>query len=207
MVFRAKHLLLLVALNLGLTSQSFAQPIDNFGFLSQLCDKLIHEAILDSLPENEFVRVVAIDEQDKNNWFFEERIVEQLKQGGYRIFVGQTSNTADGGYTRIDFRVLEIGITYEKQPDENSMKRSGHLQLFTRVVDEPTGEIIVSATPEVQQSDHIATARIDSVQRHDIPFVKGSFVSSASETKWLPPVAISVAAGVIVYLFYALRSR
>jgi hypothetical protein len=55
--------------------------------------------------------------------------------------------------------------------------------------------------------DTVAEKSLASLEDADLPFTVGKWQKPARKFRWLEPVLITSATGVVVYLFYALRSR
>lgn len=81
------------------------------------------------------------------------------------------------------------------------------MRLFLRLVNEFSGKVLWSGMSEKTGSEWIQEDDVPNVENHNIPFTRGKYASRSKSIGLFQPLLVSTAAGVIVYLFYALRSR
>ncbi len=197
-----------------------AQTKSNYEVLAALTDSLLAE-ISGAIPP--FVSQVVIREwrfdsdsvqasrRDGSNWFLESRIVDILKTRDLAVYVDsgfQPVERADDSTAVVEFKLMEIGINYFSQNrGAEVLGRKAYVHFLGRVRLRATGRILYNGALQASKSDWIAAENKPVFENPDIEFTVGKVQTLKREGGILQPLAVVVVTGVVVYLFYSLRSR
>ncbi|RMF65587.1 MAG: hypothetical protein D6743_07770 [Calditrichaeota bacterium] len=197
------------------TPEAAAQRVTNLEFLTGLTDSLLDQAtqVLDSV-EVRTVVIRALDPQNDANWFFEDRLSAVAKaHGSPAIYLGAPGSEErfwpDSSAVIIEFEPLKLDVVYEQSDGVARAgygKRIGNVGLFLRLVNGGTGRLLASDTIEARKSDWVAEQELDEIKSDKISFSK-SEGGKKPLGKIVQPLLISGVTGILVYLFYSLRSR
>ncbi|MFQ5825038.1 MAG: hypothetical protein ACE5JB_13370, partial [bacterium] len=55
--------------------------------------------------------------------------------------------------------------------------------------------------------DWISSKKIRQLETRNLPFTQGVFLNGKGKSKFLEPIVITGVTGIIIFLFYSLRSR
>lgn len=207
----------------GLLTTTSAQNRDNYDVLSGLADSLLTEMI-DAIPKSVHkvvlsewgrgstnVGVIAGSDGSSDDWFIESRLNEVLKDRGFDIYSHRdfpfNEETEDSAAV-IDFKLLDIGIGYSHQSiKEGSLKRTARLHFLARIILQPTGKTLYSGGLQGNRQDSVALSERESNENPKVHFTIGRSIETKGGSRILQPIVVTVVTGVVVYLFYALRSR
>lgn len=209
-VFRAEYLFVFFALILVSNHQHIiAQPRSNLDMLAEACDDLVQQQVLDSLTLSSAVQITPLDD-NPSNWFVEDCLTRKLHQAGATVYLKADSDKATRADTsanlKLEFKTVAIGVAYHEQEDQR-LQRRVVLELFVRVTDSQSGRLLFSASPRKHVVDYIDADDVARIEDSELAFARGTVIREERPPKLLRPVVVSAAAGLIVYLFYALRSR
>lgn len=204
--------------SVNFSNNCFSKEPTNFEFLTSLADSLLESATKEYVSDVEKRAIVrSLDVNDKANWFIENRLVEVLKRNGVRTIYLALENDVqpeiepDSLVSILEFKLLHLKIEYheltKQQNSGEKIQRVGKAGLFLRIINKPSGKILWSDNLEGTKSDWIPINNKSIVENKEIHFTKGKTIRKSNSIKLVQPLIISSAAGVIVYLFYSLRSR
>jgi hypothetical protein len=218
--FKSIAVLSLHVFFLSLSTPVLAQTKSNYEVLAALTDSLLAE-ISGAIPP--FVNQVVIREwrfdrdsvqvsrRDGSNWFLESRIVDILKTRDLAVYVDsgfqQVEHAADSTAV-VEFKLMEIGIDYLRQNrGAEVIGRKAYVHFWGRVRLRATGRILYNGALQASKSDWIAAENRQVFENPDIEFTVGKIQTVKRDGGVLQPLAVVVVTGVVVYLFYSLRSR
>ncbi len=194
----------------GLSNHGLAQE-SNSRFITNLTDSLLNLAT-DQLPiEGTNQAVLKNLEHSLNiNWFFEDRLVELLKRKNiahiyFEDQVGLWSGAVNSSLV-FEYKVLKLHVTYNKQiKNLNTVRRIGEVDFFLRIIEPATDTVLLSKNFKATKEDWFHLNHANLQQTKGIQFNRDQ--PKPSKGNILQPILISSITGIIVYLFYALRSR
>jgi len=219
-IFRVVATLFLVVL-LARQTVSAAEVVDNLEFLSQLTDSLLSEktaGIFSNLHGS--VQIRGLDVNTEVDWFFENRLVELLKKesAGPLYLEGQDTGR-EAVTTRehspvhiVEYKVVSLGIEYIGR-DANGMERGEHLgrkavlSFFLRVIWHSSGKILLSEHVSGAKYDWLPVQDRNRIENRSIGFTMGVFHARAGSNKAAEALLLTGVSGVVIFLFYSLRSR
>jgi len=171
--------------------------------LHYVVDKSIDQ-ITGALPETAHV-VVTVKFPDYE-WFIRHRIVDILTESGFSV--AGIGDTETGEYYTLEVGVERFDVTY------SDVKRRSFLgsRVMTRQADGvfsfringPDRERILRISESV--SDVIPYGRQDAVENRALPFTQAALPGGSLTERYLGPAVIIAATGVVVYLFFSVRS-
>ncbi|MFQ5750881.1 MAG: hypothetical protein ACE5HI_02700 [bacterium] len=203
-----------------LSTKCSAEDLTNLQFLTNLTDSLLQAAtqdISERIKKKVVIRSLAVNKEV--DWFIENQLVKFLhKRDVQSIYLNQDTLNAISATTRKDtisifeFKLLTIGIEYFEENSQGLSKagyvnRKGSISIYLRIIEQSTGEILWNGDIEKSQYDWIPLAAIDRLENPNVPFSKGVLIKNRGRTTILKPILITGITGIIVYLFYSLRSR
>lgn len=196
---------------LSFSGSLFSQPSDNLQFLTRLSDGLITRIVNHHVNPGIDVVISSLEKTNPNNWFIEDRLVAALTAPDRTIYLNPERATAvlkDSAAVRIEYRLQSMGVKYQDSSESPAMmRRKGHLNLFLRIIGVPSGGVTWSGNLDSTDTQLLRAEDISGIENQSIPFTVGQMVDDKEHASILQPLLVSVATGVIVYLFYALRSR
>lgn len=198
---------------------SVAQTKSNLDIFSDLIDSVLTE-ILPEIPKEPSTTLFIknLDANSNISWFIENRIVHILKSLGFHdeIYVGDPDfSNRDGKTTlRLDYKVLDLKVKYMKREDggflgsgSNQINRQITVGLLVRVVKVPEDALILSEERWKNYNDWINEDQISTVENSNLPFTSGEFKYNKNSKNLLEPLLVTGVTGIIVFLFFSLRSR
>ncbi|MFQ5602016.1 MAG: hypothetical protein ACE5HS_01960 [bacterium] len=192
----------------------FGAEINNYQLLARLADSLLEEVAQNQLGDTtNVVAIRSLNSNDSLNWFIEDRLAGVLQKNNvHKIILQQDADLPDSAKIIFEFMLLSIQINYAESDEqgltkEDDLYRTGKLILFVRMLRAETGEIMWSGNREKAISDWISAKSVPTLENPNLPFTKGKFTRSERENSLIKPLLITGVTGLIVYLFYALRSR
>lgn len=210
----------IVLLSFGLSTNTKAQEISNLQLLVELADSLLNdvpkEAFIDS---SKSVLIRSLQPNEEVDWFIENRIVEVLKRKNistillYQKYKSPKNKGENGrSITIIEYKVLALGIEYVDQKGgalfgSGLIKRKGKIGLFLRFINQPLGEIVWNGEVEGTRFDWFTAKVQTSIENPNIPFTLGKYLLRTGKSKIYEPILITGVTGIIVFLFFSLRSR
>ncbi len=194
----------------GLLNHGLAQE-SNSRFIANLTDSLLNLAT-DQLPiEGTNQAVLKNLEHSLNiNWFFEDRLVELLrrKNVAHIYFEDQVDRSRGSVNSSLIFqyKVSKLDVKYNKQSrNSNTVKRIAEVGFFLRIIQHATGTVLLSKNFEATKEGWLDVNQENLQQTNDIQFNQSQ--PKKEKRNILQPILISSITGIIVYLFYGLRSR
>jgi len=167
----------------------------NFQFISSLTDSLLDLATNQILGERP-TQVILRGLDDNNiNWFFEDRLVELLKRQDiihiYSEDQIERSHGSENSSVTFQYEVSKLDVKYNKQSgNSNTVKRIAEVSFFLRIIQHTTGAVLLSKNFEATKEGWYKQSQLKEGKKN-----------------LLQPILISSITGIIVYLFYGLRSR
>ncbi|MFQ5706253.1 MAG: hypothetical protein ACE5HO_02325 [bacterium] len=175
-------------------------------------DVAVNSSIQSTWP----IRVRNIQANNGADWFFLDRIVGVLKSHGFEnIYVGPEENQQSdqrAPFVVFEYKVLSVGIKYinrnpEKSIEEQRLQRIGHVGLFVRIFEQPSGRLLRSEEIKGAKADWVERVHLSQIENPNISFTQGEIEGIGRNNKFWEPVLITGVTGIIVFLFYSLRSR
>ncbi len=192
----------------SLSNRCLAQE-SNFQFISSLTDSLLDLATT-QIPGEKTSQAILRSLEDNNiNWFFEDRLVELLKRKNiahiyFEDQVDRSRGSVNSSLT-FQYKVSKLDVKYNKQSrNSNTVKRVAEVGFFLRIIQHATGTVLLSKNFEATKEGWLDVNQ-NLQQTDDIQFDQSQ--PKQKQRNILQPILISSITGIIVYLFYGLRSR
>lgn len=139
-------------------------------------------------------------------WFIYHRFVEILADSGYSV--SQNANDPTGKSILLEVGVEEFGVDY-MQTKRGSIFRSRRISrqakgTFSFRISDGRTEQILRVTEQV--SDTIPYNKREQVENRSLPFTLGDVPEGSITDRYLGPAIIITATGIVVYLFFSIRS-
>jgi len=192
----------------SLSNRCLAQE-SNFQFISSLTDSLLDLATT-QLPGEKSSQAILRRLEDNNlNWFFEDRLVELLERKNIaHIYFEDQVDRSPGSvnsFLTFQYKVSKLDVKYNKQSrDSNTVKRIAEVGFFLRIIEHATGKVLLSENFEATKEGWLDVNQ-NLQQTNAIQFDQSQ--PKQKKRNILQPILISSITGIIVYLFYGLRSR
>ncbi len=209
MLFKKRTILIgILWLIASLSNRCLAQE-SNFLFISGLTDSLLGLATTQLPSEKASQAVLRGLEDNSINWFFEDRLVELLKRKNIAHIYFEDQVDRSGGSVNssltFQYKVSKLDVKYNKQSrNSNTVKRSAEVGFFLRIIQHTTGKVLLSENFEATKEGWLDVNQ-NLQQTNDIQFDQSQ--PKQKKRNILQPILISSITGIIVYLFYGLRSR
>jgi len=192
----------------SLSNRCLAQE-SNFQFISSLTDSLLDLATT-QIPGEKTSQAILKGLEDNNiNWFFEDRLVELLKRKNiahiyFEDQVDRSRGSVNSSLT-FQYKVSKLDVKYNRQSrNSNTVKRIAEVGFFLRIIEHATGKVLLSENFEATKEGWLDVNQ-NLQQTNDIQFDQSQ--PKQKKRNILQPILISSITGIIVYLFYGLRSR
>jgi len=201
-------LLIIALLPVAVVAQT---PANNLQTILQLFDRVamrVGEEI--SRQDHPAVRIQSAPDAKPEERFFSSRLVTVLKDSlRLAIFAEPVDSLRT---TALTYQLARCEIVYRKLP-RRRFWRSARWQrtanIFVEIVAQnaATRQINVQKFFKESATDTLAGKVLPRLEEASLPFTIGRKEEPPEGFRWLEPVLIASATGVVVYLFYALRSR
>ncbi len=174
---------------------------------TELLHKVIEKSIVqleDVLPSNADVSLeIQFADYD---WFIRHRAIKVLGDLGYNVR-GNNENYQDGHY-KVELGVEQLGIRYDnvrKRSIFRSRTMTRHADVaFSLRISGDGRERVIRISEYV--SDEIAYNKHREVENSALPFTQANVPDGSFTERLLGPAVIVGATGVVIYLFFSVRS-
>ncbi|MFQ5865028.1 MAG: hypothetical protein ACE5IW_07355 [bacterium] len=204
----------------GLAADAKAQELTNLQFLTELTDSLLEDVSKRIIKDSsKSILIKSLQPNAEVDWFIDNRIVEGLKRNNiskiylYQDNKGTIAKEQDRRTAAvIEYKVLNLGIEYVERKGgglfgTDLAKRKGKVALSLRIINHPTAEILWSEDVEGIRFDWVEAKSITSLENENVSFTQGTFEIRSGKSKIFEPVLITGVTGIIIFLFFSLRSR
>lgn len=211
-----RHAWLLLLIVPFFASGVAAQQTTNYQLLVALTDSLLHRFVVENIAGLEGDIVIrSFDSGGRENWFFEDRVIQQLQHTGKTVYVERQNDSApvkiNNTWTwSLEYKILRLGIRYKdigNTGDAALVRRIGHAGFTLRLIAERSGKVEWSGELQGEKKDHVMNKNRVALEDETIHFTVGKGIAPQRRLGLFKPLLISGAAGVIVFLFFSLRSR
>lgn len=184
-----------------------AQKHDAVGFLESTTERLIQRFGEQHLQEqpNRFV-ITLVDPSDEVNVFFEKKWQGYFRQR-FPDYVTTEKLPAQNDTTtflNLSLNVLNWQVEFEYEKLSQQIIRQGSLTTFMKLVQFPSGNILWQGDFRQTNSDTLSLASLNLLKTAE---ALGPENKKSGNGSIVEPILITGVTGIIVYLFYALRSR
>jgi hypothetical protein len=216
--FSRRILLAIMLLPVAAAAQT---PADNLQTILRLFDRVamqVGEEI--SRQGHPAVWVQSALNAKPEERFFAARLVMVLKDSlRLAVFVPLFGTPKGGaapvdslGATALTYQLTRCEIVYRKLPRRRfwlgaEWQRTANIAVEAGAQNAATRQINFQKFFSESATDTLAGKVLPHLEEASLPFTIGRREEAAAGFRWLEPVLIASATGVVVYLFYALRSR
>lgn len=187
----------------------------NLEFLIDLADTLVlyPKNALDK-QDLDYVLLSTGDSGNSLNWLLQTRLIRCFGEIADVYVLGSGENkalTSDRRGVRIEFIPLSAKITYSKSDSVSAgrlVERRGYLSCTFVITRSDEGRVVWDEEVKCEQSDLVAESQIPAIEGEDFHFTKGRWSSDRFRgSHWKQAALVSGVTGLVVYLFYTIRSR
>ncbi len=183
----------------------------NIELLTQLADSLISSFVSEQLAKPPSLCIVQpANSESSHNWFTQERLIYVLGMAGKKVFLSGPDvakpDSQDGFL--IEFVTRELAILYgEPRQGSAALTRTAKVGLSLLLLNRRNGEVLWHGALTGKKTDNVQSNQLPAIEDESIAFTRGVKSVPSNSVKLAQPLAVSVAAGVVIFLFYSLRSR
>lgn len=184
-----------------LSQNCFGQATSNIELITSLTDSLLEQGFTElSLSARKQAAIRSANDNELN-WILEDRLIKTLTRFGYGSvfhYDAKRDSTPSGALLLFEYGISKLTFRVERASDDSaSLKRKiAEVSFFLKVRDGVSGPIIYDRFFEGSRR-----------AKPQLSLSTGQARKEKKRGKVLQPVLISTVTAVIVYLFYALRSR
>lgn len=210
----------IVLICFGFAADAKAQELSNLEFLTELTDSLLEDVSKRTIKDSSnSILIKSLQPNSEVDWFIDNRIVEVVRKNNvsriylYQSHEGPIDKEKDGGVTTIiEYKVLVLGIEYVEEKGgglfgTSLIRRKGKVSLWLRIIEQPAGEILWSGDRESVRFDWVPAKLITQIENPNVSFTTGTFEVRSGKSKIFEPILITGVTGIIVFLFFSLRSQ
>jgi hypothetical protein len=225
-VVKRNFLLLSFVVSLGFTTIVYAQPgmtraaqTTNLELLGELTDSLLIDISRAVIPDDyEQGLIKSLNHEHDADWFLESRLLRFLRNIGFdSLYVGDDKpdvsfdSTGSKKLLLWQYKIVDIGIDYTPRRSEGAgnerYNRIARIELFSLITQQPSGKVLWNGMAEKVFEDVLPVNSLEEVENDNLIFTKGQTLQTVDSGNLMKPVFIVAITGVVVYLFYAFRSR
>jgi hypothetical protein len=162
------------------------------------------EKLIPNLPEGAPV-VVAVHFPGYE-WFIYHRIIEILADSGYSVSHNMQDENTTATFLEVGVEGFGIDYTSGKRGSLFRAKRISRRAtgVFSFRVTYGNSEQVIRVSEQV--SDTIPYSKREEVENRALPFTQGDVPDGSITDRYLGPAVIITATGIVVYLFFSIRS-
>jgi len=186
-----------------LTVQASGQDYQsNSSFIESVADSLF-EKLFDRAPLSKDQQLVLKEVEGDHGWFIENRFLAFLMKKGFAPNYGKSSDTAEQVVGQL--HLLDIGVDFEKN-DNKTFDRVARIKIAGKFYNNKTGNVIwagdISQINRDVIPEYIVADNSDEYQFVNRP----SSFHDGSWKRYIEPIVITGSTGIVVYLFFRIRS-
>jgi hypothetical protein len=186
-------------------AQVFAQ--EGLQTNAEMLHKVLDKSVLDLAEHLRVDMPIAVQVRYPGyDWFIRHRIVETLTGSGYRV----AGNGADAGAGQLtlDVGVERLGVRYSdlRRPSmfrSRVMTRRAEAVLSIQLSGEEKVIVVRSSESIIDTVPYSSRAEIENAA---LPFTVADPPSGSAVERYLGPAVILAATGIVIYLFFSVRS-
>ncbi len=191
---------------------SLAQPnqqpetnIDIFKKLAyQVVDSVLTRLTIDSTKT--FV-IHSQSKQHEANWLIENALVQKIFQQGGQVQISEACGEKTANHFKIEYKIDNTALKYVPGLRRKLIQRQFTMQLDIRCQKCLDGSILFLESIRNQFSDSVTVANVKSLESDVYSFANDKIEHDEGITKYIEPLIALSTTGVIVYLFYSMRSK
>ncbi|MFV1979952.1 MAG: hypothetical protein ACC655_02270 [Rhodothermia bacterium] len=134
------------------------------------------------------------------------RLINYWQEKGHQVFLSDSLSVAGpaGEFVRLRYDPEEALVSYESA-DDSQLRRTITISIAHSLV-ASSGLIMDDGRCRDEYSDTIGRSDVILVQRDPFPETRSEIPPEGSWKTWAEPVVLGAAVGVVVYLFFTVRS-
>ncbi|MDW7679644.1 MAG: hypothetical protein SCK70_03720 [bacterium] len=198
--------LILVGWQGSLHPQSPTLPDDNITIFHKLAASVV-SSLLSEFEDDQWMsyNIVTVQPGDNGNWLLENAFVRTLLDKGKKVQLN--SPLRSGDQMLIEFKIEDIGLSYQPIDNNKLVERQFNLDVKARLVQGKDNSVVLLKRLNEKYVDQIKLADVNLVENQNYPFTCAKIQLSKTWKKYIEPFLVfGVTAGVI-YSFFALRSK
>ncbi len=195
--------------------QEPVEEMDNYKIFNLLAENVVSETIDSSgiLCHDKTIYVRNADPENANGWFIENWYIKSLQKMHCDSIA--TLNDSGAGLNQnsivIEYKIIKLNVNYLSNDTfwkSNPVQRKFILKLWTKFSRlKNNSKIIWMGECTDSYSDYVDRKTISELQNTHISFTLAPVPEFNGYKKVLEPVFIMGISGVIIYMFYAFRSK
>jgi len=169
------------------------------------------ESIIQKAPEFFEKGIVIKSDLSYNNrlgFFIENSISRNLLDKGYEVFLARSGDTQllSMEHTRLEFDVNHYRLNFTEIPGKNVIKRNLSIEIVIKLIELKTRKLLFTDTFKKDYGDEVTADEKKIIESEKLPdTITGD--GKNKFRKFIEPFAVSFISGIIVYLFFSMRSR
>ncbi|OQX85262.1 hypothetical protein B6D60_08150 [candidate division KSB1 bacterium 4484_87] len=206
MIFRVVkvHYLLWLFFPMLSMSQTLS-PENNVAIFQQLADDIVREVVSEvGLDTTHSVVIQSRSENRSGNWLIENAFIRCFLSK--KISVQMNAQDSGENSFLFEYFISELKVDYEKVPSKK-LTRHLTLNLDVRVLRGAGKSLVLFKKYSKSFQDIIPSNAVKQVESGRYPFTHGNLPENRNWKKWISPAVILLSTGVVIYSFFALRSK
>ena len=215
MLFKLKYSIwiFITFINVNLVYSSQSEIVDNMAIFDQLTESMIDQ-IIDStkskITDRIFIKNASVG--TVNDWFIENWIIKVLSNNGHVPAILSNYNVIDTlkNVTIFEYKTKQLRVQYDIEKRFLWIKkitRKVTVEFEIKVFNYHNGEIYKFDNILKNYSDIINKKNFTNLQNKNITFTKAAINSDNKYEKIFEPFLVIATTGIVIYLFYSLRSK
>lgn len=183
---------------------------DNLSFLEELTNKLLRKWVLEqNLPRDQLILLKRISPQSIEDWFLENRFLCVLKEQNYhRVRLG--SQSPEG--IVIEFKIIKLGIDYPRIIrsglwGNREVERRGEVKVALKLYRAGQGEVMWAGVIGGSEGDRVPLNMVKNLENKGFSFTQAPLPCGGGFSRILEPAVVLGVTGVVIYLFFSIRSK
>lgn len=185
-----------------------SESLTNLQIINSLIGSGINEAfrttLLDSVDQ---LIIIEPEPRTGNEWLIEQRLAEQVasKPEIRLIYLDRNSHTHTRKTLVFEFKIIDIQVSYQPE-SAGRLTRSIQIVWFMKL-QTGAGVVLFLNTCTKSREDQINRNDVAKVENANLTITRGQLPETGIFAKYIEPIAISIVSGLIVYLFFIMRSN
>ena len=194
-------------------------PDDNLTIFDRLTEQILDQALTNvDLEQYSKVLIKSTDPENKNNWYFENRLIKVLNKIDFNSitlyreeFYKDTITVNNSTPTLVfEFKIIHLDVKYLSENNfwkNKLIERHIKVGLWINIYGYSDGLVYWAGNIGKNHSDNIKADQITTLQNPNIIFTQAANPPLPGFKKFFEPIFIMGLTGLTIYLFYSFRSK
>lgn len=190
------------------TGYANSEILSNLHIINMLIEQGLAQAFqksgIDSIDQ---LNVLVPEPRTGNEWLIEQKLAGFLGSNQKLRFLTpdryMPESVASGWI--LEFKVIDINVSY--QPDSKGIF-ARHIQVAWFIkLQTASGVVLFLDNITKSYQDQIARNAVAVIENRNLAITQGHLPDSGTYTKYIEPIVVSIVSGLIIYLFFIMRSN